>query len=160
MIFPIMIGKTALDFDLAQVTALEPDSPLDLPELAGLRAEIESYLDEYASRAGMNPVMITKSWLTTLAQGEQTLRHRQLNSAVSGMVIVSLPEDCDCDLEFWDPNNGLRMLEQPPRERRLKAQAKTGDLILWPSWLEHETRKNMSQRNRVSISFNANYTSS
>lgn len=160
MIFPIMIGKTALDFDPAQVTALESASPLDHAELAGLRAEIESYLDEYAARAGMNPVMITDSWLTTVAQGEQTLRHRQPNSAVSGMVIVSLPEDCDADLEFWDPNNGLRMLEQPPRERRLRAQAKTGDLILWPSWLEHESRKNTSTQPRVTVSFTANYASS
>ena len=159
MIFPIMIGKTALDFDPAQVTA-QLDSPLDHAELTGLRTQIESYLDEYAARAGMQPVAITKSWLTTLAHGEQTLRHRQLNSAVSGMIIVVLPEDCDTDLEFWDPNNGLRMLEQPPRERRLKAQAKTGELILWPSWLEHESRKNMSQLNIVSISFTANYCSS
>ena len=159
MIFPIMIGKTALDFDPEQVTA-QSDSPLDQPELAGLREQIESYLDEYAARAGMQPVAITKSWLTTLAQGEQTLRHRQLNSAVSGMIIVVLPEDCATDLEFWDPNNGLRMHEQPPRERRLKAQANQGDLVIWPSWLEHETRKNMSLTNRISISFNANFRSS
>ena len=159
MIFPIMIGKTALDFDPAQVTA-QLDSPLDHAELAGLREQIESYLDEYAARAGMQPVAITKSWLTTLAHGEQTLRHRQPNSAVSGMIIVVLPEDCDTDLEFWDPNNGLRMHEQPPRERRLKAQANQGDLVIWPSWLEHETRKNMSLTNRISISFNANFRSS
>ena len=159
MIFPILIGKTAVDFDPALITA-QLDSPLDQPELAGLREQIESYLDEYAARSGMNPVAITKSWLTTLAQGEQTLRHRQPNSAVSGMIIVVLPEDCDTDLEFWDPNNGLRMLEQPPRERRLKAQAKQGELILWPSWLEHESRKNMSMSKRISISFNANFRSS
>ena len=158
-IFPILIGKTALTFDTAQVTAQLATSPLDQPELAELREQIESYLDEYAARAGMNPLAITSSWTTTLIKGEQILRHRHPNSAVSGAVYVQLPEDCQCDLEFWDPNNGLRMLEQPLKERRLRAQAQQGDLILWPSWLEHETRKNISDITRISINFNANFKS-
>jgi uncharacterized protein (TIGR02466 family) len=175
MIFPIMIGKTALDFDpTAVMSTLAKTQPiphlelamtsygtmkdcLDDPELADLRTQIESALDEYCERAGMAPVEIVGSWYNSIAQGQSILRHRHPNCAVSGAVYVDLPADCEADLEFWDPNNGLRMHEQPPRERRLKAQAETGNLILWPSWLEHETRKNMSQRNRVSISFNANF---
>ena len=174
-IFPILIGKTALDFDTEEVkAALEKTTPvshlelattsygtmqncLDQPELVELREQIESYLDEYVERAGLSPVDIVGSWYNTLGQGEQILRHRHPSCAVSGAVYVVLPEDSQCDLEFWDPNNGLRMHEQPCRERRLKAQAQQGDLILWPSWLEHETRKNMSMTNRVSISFNANF---
>jgi len=174
-IFPILIGKTALTFDSEAVTvALQKTTPvphlelattsygtlqncLDQPELTELRTQIESALEEYCERAGLAPVDIIGSWYNTLAQGEQILRHRHPNSAVSGAVYVVMPLDCECDLEFWDPNNGLRMHEQPPRERRLKAQAQQGDLILWPSWLEHETRKNMSMTNRISISFNANF---
>ena len=175
MIFPIMIGKTALDFDaeavklalmqvkpvphleLAQTSYGTMKNCLDQPELSELRAQINLALDEYTERAGMAPVEIIGSWYNTLAQGEQILRHRHPGCAVSGAVYIQLPEDAHCDLEFWDPNNGLRMLEQPSRERRLKAQAQQGDLILWPSWLEHETRKNMSTEARISISFNANY---
>ena len=177
-IFPILIGKTALDFDPVFVaTALLKTPPvphlelattsygtlqncLDQPELAELRTQIESYLDEYCERAGLAPVDIIGSWYNTLGKGEQILRHRHPNCAVSGAVYVVMPLDSECDLEFWDPNNGLRMHEQPPRERRLKAQANQGDLVIWPSWLEHETRKNMSMTNRISISFNANFRSS
>jgi len=176
-IFPILIGKQRLEFDAETVLqALAQTAPiphlelamtsygtmkdcLDQPELADLRAQIEQCLDEYCERAGMAQVKIIGSWYNSIPQGEAILRHRHPNCAVSGAVYVDLPEDCQADLEFWDPNNGLRMHEQPCRERRLKAQAQTGDLILWPSWLEHETRKNMSTRNRVSISFNANYKS-
>jgi uncharacterized protein (TIGR02466 family) len=177
-IFPILIGKTALEFDTAAVLTILAKTPpiphlvllntsygtmencLDDPELSELRAQIEAALDEYCERAGMNPVKLIGSWYNSIPPGQAILRHRHPAVAVSGVVYVDLPEDCDADLEFWDPNNGLRMHELPVRERRLKAQAKTGDLLLWPSWLEHETRKNMSKRNRVSISFNANYTSS
>jgi uncharacterized protein (TIGR02466 family) len=177
-IFPILIGKTALDFDATAVmTTLAKTPPiphlvllntsygtmkdcLDDPELADLRAQIQANLDEYTERAGLMPVEIIGSWYNSIPPGQSILRHRHPAVAVSGAVYVDLPEDCEADLEFWDPNNGLRMHEKTVSERRLRAQAKTGDLILWPSWLEHETRKNMSQRNRVSISFNANYRSS
>ena len=177
-IFPILIGKTALDFDPVTVTeALFKTAPiehlvltstsygtmqncLDQPELAEIRAQIELALDEYCERAGLAPVEIIGSWYNSLSTGEQILRHRHPAVAVSGAVYVQLPEDSLCDLEFWDPNNALRMHEKPVSERRLKAQAKTGDLVIWPSWLEHETRKNMSLTNRISISFNANFRSS
>ena len=137
MIFPIMIGKTALDFAATQATA---HNPLDQPQL---REQIESYLEEYTQRAGLDTVEITGSELKTVGKGQQILRNRQPNSVLTGCVIINMPSDCD--LEFWDPNNGLRMLEQPPRQRRLKAQAKTQDLIIWPSWLEHEIHENTSE---------------
>jgi uncharacterized protein (TIGR02466 family) len=177
-IFPILIGKQRLEFDPAKVmTTLSKTEPiphlvllntsygtmencLDDPELSDLRAQIEAALDEYTERAGIESVKLIGSWYNSIPPGQAILRHRHPAVAVSGVVYVDLPEDCDADLEFWDPNNGLRMHELPVRERRLKAQAQNQDLILWPSWLEHETRKNMSTRNRVSISFNANYASS
>jgi hypothetical protein len=156
MIFPIMIGKTALDFEATEATA-QLDSPLDQPQLGELRGQIESYLEEYTQRAGLDTVEITASELKTVARGAQILRNRQPNSVLTGCVVINMPSDCD--LEFWDPNNGLRMLEQPPRQRRLKAQAKNQDLIIWPSWLEHEIHENTSEETVQIIVWTTKYKS-
>jgi uncharacterized protein (TIGR02466 family) len=54
------------------------------------------------------------------------------------------------------------MMAAPPRTADAREELKTfvyakpslGDVLLWESWLRHEVPMNMSEEDRISVSFN------
>lgn len=48
-----------------------------------------------------------------------------------------------------------RTTEQPVNERRIiDSLPQAGRLIMFPSWVNHGVRENLSGKNRISVSFN------
>lgn len=130
---------------------------LDLPQLLDLKREIQTVIDHYCqTQLFCDPVRIIGSWYTDLGPGQQILAHRHPNCTVSGTVYVTRPLGSQ-DLQFIDPNNQCRMNERPTRHLTWPIECTEGDLVLFPSWLEHSTRENSldMQGSRLSISFNA-----
>ena len=64
-------------------------------------------------------------------------------------------------IKFEDPRLAM-MMAAPKRKFRARSELlnfiyrspKVGDVLLWESWLRHEVPINMSDEERISISFN------
>jgi uncharacterized protein (TIGR02466 family) len=64
-------------------------------------------------------------------------------------------------LKLEDPRHAM-MMASPPRRKDAPEDLQTfvyvkpqvGDVLLWESWLRHEVPMNMSEDERISVSFN------
>jgi uncharacterized protein (TIGR02466 family) len=82
---------------------------------------------------------------------------------ISGTTYVAMPEGTSA-LKLEDPRLAMMMLS--PLRRKDAAQElqpfvyvkpEVGELLLWESWLRHEVPMNMSEEERISVSFNYNW---
>lgn len=100
---------------------------------------------------------ITQCWLNINRPGDRHHRHHHPNSYVSGVYYLDASPDCGA-ITFHRP--GLVELE-PARTRgttftfdQWKETPRSGQLLLFPSRLEHSVDPNLSSKDRLSISFN------
>lgn len=125
-----------------------------------LRARIETLVREMAKDLQMPPMQISNSWFNIMGQGKQVKPHRHEISVISGALYVEAPEG-SVGLNFHSPLAQCRMAEMllgsnEYNENFHTVECKEGQLILFPSWLEHSTELNHSDR-RVVVSFNTEY---
>ena len=125
-----------------------------------LRIKIESLVKEMALDMMMPPVQITNSWFNIMGKGQRVKPHRHEVSVISGALYVEAGEG-SVGLSFHSPTAPCRMAEMLLGSNDLNenfhtVECKEGQLILFPSWLEHSTEVNDSER-RVVVSFNTEY---
>jgi uncharacterized protein (TIGR02466 family) len=125
-----------------------------------LRKKIEDLAKQYALDMQMPPVQITNSWFNIMGQGQSVKPHRHEVSVFSGALYVEAPEG-SVPLNFHSPLAPCRMAEMLLGSNNLNenfhsVECKEGQLVLFPSWLEHSTNANKSDR-RVVVSFNTEY---
>lgn len=87
--------------------------------------------------------------LTYSTSDDPGLTVRLLNSKVSGVYYVSVPEDA-APIIFSDPRG-----PHPPFDGTETIRPVAGDLILFPSWLQHQVPPTPGDDPRLSIAFNA-----
>jgi len=99
------------------------------------------------------------AWVNTNTPGSYNKRHHHIDKNIifSGVYYVVTPEKCG-ELKFFDPR-GPMISEDAALQYLYQQTTETitphaGMLWLFPSWLEHEVTPNLSNRNRISISFN------
>ncbi|MBL4749294.1 MAG: 2OG-Fe(II) oxygenase family protein [Amylibacter sp.] len=99
-------------------------------------------------------------WINILPTGGTHASHIHPHSAISGTTYVAMPEGASA-LKLEDPRSA-RMMAAPVRKpdaRReqqpfIYVKPNVGDVLLWESWLRHEVPLNMSDEERISVSFN------
>ena len=128
---------------------------------------VKNFLDEHMKNYIENTVEIenkfimTQSWSTTTKKGERHHPHNHPNNIFSLVFYVDAVEDS---------GNIIFNLESRLRERynfsfkvknwntfnsySWEYQVRTGDLILFPSWVTHETKPNLSDKNKIIIGAN------
>lgn len=131
---------------------------LDKPQLSEIRSFIEVCI-EYFSKSvmgGSNDLIITQSWSNISSKGEHHHGHIHPNSIISGVFyfkINNLPP-----IQFKNPKKtqfGLGINEYNNfNSYSFILPANDGELILFPSDLEHSVPTNTSDENRISLSFN------
>ena len=88
--------------------------------------------------------------------------HNHPNSILSGVYYVKAEGDCG-DLLFLDSRKQATMLQPDFSERTPINSAvqyispEVGTMIMFPSWLEHGVKQNMSDAERISIAFNMEF---
>ncbi len=99
-------------------------------------------------------------WINILPQGGTHSSHIHPHSVISGTTYVSVPAGAGA-LKLEDPRLPMMMAapartKDAPENLRtfIYATPKPGDILLWESWLRHEVPVNMSDEDRISISFN------
>ncbi len=140
------------------------DRVLDSAELAVLRRFIDEQVFVFKKNLlhvrDENEIYITQSWVNEADPGQHHPKHKHPNSVISGVVFLddnsddALPpirfhrsqELFALDFSFDDLNefNASCRLFEPVQ----------GQLILFPSQLDHDVERNTSDRVRRSLSFN------
>ena len=106
-------------------------------------------------------VSLQNYWIHATPPGELTQYHDHKPGLFSGVYYVDKPPDSG-DLVFVDVNPyhefSPRLLPgktDPISCPEITFKAEEGTMLIFPGWLPHKVPRNMSDRRRVSVSFNA-----
>lgn len=105
---------------------------------------------------------IGNMWTTIYPQNAHVPLHIHDNGLLSGVFYAKADKDCG-DIVFEDPayiaktmrNRGLKNF--PSVNTKYTYPVKAGDMIIFPSWLPHQTYPNKSGEDRIIISFNITF---
>jgi uncharacterized protein (TIGR02466 family) len=103
---------------------------------------------------------ITSCWANLHRRGQGIGWHRHPNSFVSGVYYAETPQPCG-EIYFYDPRKAEVVFDIATSEGTqwnssvFPFAPKAGDMLLFPSWLEHSVTPSTSDGERISIAFNA-----
>ena len=115
-------------------------------------------------RIGCDAFEITGCWANVLAKGAAHKAHSHPNNFLSGVYYVRTHPGTDT-LNFHDPRNQAGVIRPPVVELtgentdQVVIRVKNGTLLVFPSYLQHSVDTNMSEEERISISFNIMFSS-
>jgi uncharacterized protein (TIGR02466 family) len=109
-------------------------------------------------------IRLTDLWVNIMPPAAAHSLHLHPLSFISGTYYVVTPRGCP-GLKFEDPRLD-RFMAAPPKLSSTRAQnkvhvtypAEAGSLILFESWLRHEVAANRADEERISVSFNYNWS--
>ena len=146
--------------NMGNVTSVD-NTILRNKELTKLRDFIESSLSDYFTTV-YNPkhkvsLRITQSWCNYTEPGGWHHKHAHPNSFVSGVFYPQANKETD-KIHFY--REGFQQIKFPPENWNIWNseswwfEAGTGDLLLFPSSLEHMVEPVQGDETRISLSFN------
>ena len=101
---------------------------------------------------------ITSSWLTSTAPGEYARMHDHGTSDISGVYYIKTHTDLAGNIYFINPNAVARatnLMVNSPSQHDMSPGVQC--LYLFPGWLQHGTRINQWDQDRISLSFNVDF---
>ncbi len=121
--------------------------------------KIEQVMTDMSWEKEKQTAKINNMWAIINTGGSANLRHQHGNSTLSGAYYVKAPINSG-DIVFYDPRPAP-VYSHPNIEipNLLNAQVngispKEGALVLFPSYLDHSVNENLSNEERMVISFN------
>ena len=122
---------------------------------------INSVLNDMNWDTSRQTVKISSMWAIINIGGASNSRHHHGNSDISAAYYVRAPKNCG-EIVFYDPRPApvySHPLSIKPNS--LNAMVNTispveGGLVLFPSYLDHSVNTNISNEERIVISFNIN----
>lgn len=140
------------------------DLPWRFPIFADLVKSLDAHVAAFAQDLDFDldgrELMLEDIWINILPEGGIHGSHIHPHSVISGTTYVAMPDGASA-LKLEDPRSGLMMaaparLKNAREEMRsfISAKPAVGDVLLWESWLRHEVPMNMSEEDRISVSFN------
>ncbi len=128
---------------------------------------LDKHVDAFVKDLQLNldgkKISLESIWINILPEGGIHTSHIHPNSVISGTTYVAVPKGASA-IKFEDPRHSM-MMAAPTREADAREEMKSfvyvqpevGDVLLWESWLRHEVPMNMSEDERISVSFNYNW---
>jgi uncharacterized protein (TIGR02466 family) len=125
-----------------------------------LDAHVAAFTRDLAFDLNERELVLDSLWINLLPTGGTHSGHIHPHSVISGTTYVAMPGDASA-IKYEDPRLAM-MMAAPPRLAKAREEIcsfyfvkpSTGDVLLWESWLRHEVPLNMSDQERISISFN------
>lgn len=145
----------------ATTSFLERDVLSSLPEMLRvvISNKIKICINQYVEVYGCNFVDISNTWVSYQYPNSKLKKHSHPGSTISGVLYLRADEESS-PIYFYNPNpfasfTTINNMENPFTREHMKFTPKTGDLLLFPSWLMHgsDVEKNMSKE-RIILSFN------
>jgi uncharacterized protein (TIGR02466 family) len=158
--FAIKNGHKKLTYsNTGNLTSIERYA-LNNPELNDIRLFIEKqllvYIDKVLKPKNRVEFFITNSWLNYNKPNDYHHRHYHTNSILSGVFYFVTGEKDS--IAFYAPRESEINFEPTHMDfynhRTFELEAKPGNLIIFPSHLNHSVPKNKSKKTRISLSFN------
>ncbi|SEL84294.1 conserved hypothetical protein [Roseovarius azorensis] len=140
------------------------DLPWRFPIFADLVASLDAHVAAFAEDLEFDlegkALTLEDIWINILPEGGMHASHIHPHSVISGTTYVAMPGGASA-LKLEDPRSA-RMMAAPARRKEAREELRTfvyarpqvGDVLLWESWLRHEVPMNMSEEDRISVSFN------
>jgi len=140
------------------------DLPWRFPIFADLVRVLDAHVAAFAEDLEFDldgrDLKLEDIWINILPEGGTHGSHIHPHSVISGTTYVSMPGGASA-LKLEDPRSA-RMMAAPARKKGAREELRTfvyatpkvGDVLLWESWLRHEVPMNMSEDDRISVSFN------
>lgn len=140
----------------------------DLPWRAPIFSDLEKALDKHVAAfceaLGFDlqgkKLKCNAFWINILPEGGTHSSHIHPHSVISGTTYVSMPDGTSA-LKLEDPRLAMMMMsplrkKDAPQELQpfVYVKPEVGEMLLWESWLRHEVPMNMSEEERISVSFN------
>lgn len=134
-----------------------------------LQGKVYEHITDYTNNVcGFSQDMslkITESWYRETKPGNNHGKHNHPNSLLSGIIYVNVPEECSehSGVNFETMHHTFKNfsfeydIETPNKYncRRTFVPVKSGDIVLFPSWIDHYVSENKSSvSSRKIISFN------
>ena len=133
-----------------------------------LEKKIARHVRTFAKALDMNlrgrEIRMTDCWVNIMPPTAAHSLHLHPLAFISGTYYVRTPRGCP-GLKFEDPRLD-RFMAAPPKIAAVRDENRThttypaeaGNLILFESWLRHEVAANRVEDERISISFNYNWS--
>jgi len=130
----------------------------DLEKL--LDKHVEEFVKDLQFNLDGKKIKLDSLWINILPEGGLHTSHIHPHSVISGTTYVAVPKGASA-IKFEDPRSSM-MMATPTRQTDAREEMKSfiyvkpevGDILLWESWLRHEVAMNMSEDERISVSFN------
>lgn len=135
----------------------------------GLKTKLDKAVAAYIKTLGLqvktSEIQMTRMWVNVMEQGCSHPMHLHPLSVVSGTFYIQTPQNTAA-LRFEDPR--LNSFMARPLAKAAKGQRsayhhshrpRSGEVILFESWLRHEVPTQNSKSPRISISFNYDWVS-
>ena len=122
-----------------------------------LDKEVNAYAKALKLKFPHGELKLSSLWVNIMPKNCYHAFHFHPNSVVSGTYYLDVPKNTS-PLRIEDPRAGLFMAA-PPRPIQADLKPKSGDVILFESWLKHEVPPHQTAGTRISISFNYDWIS-
>ncbi len=140
------------------------DLPWRVPVFSALQKVLDKHVAAFVKDAGFDlgdrKLKLDSMWINVLPEGGSHASHIHPHSVISGTAYAAMPKGTSA-IKFEDPRLPM-MMNAPLRRKDAGADRQSfvyvtpvaGEVLLWESWLRHEVPMNMSEDERVSLSFN------
>ncbi|MGI9394411.1 MAG: TIGR02466 family protein [Boseongicola sp.] len=140
----------------------------DAPCIKVLKAMVEEAVTNSSRKIGAKADLASLrlklfGWMNVNPSGGYNAPHTHPGAQWSGVYYVSQPEAESGNsgmIEFLDPRSDLpnwRILSAPAFKLKKKFRPMPGDLILFPSYLVHWVYPNETNKERITVAFNATF---
>ncbi|MDA8585874.1 TIGR02466 family protein [Rhodobacteraceae bacterium] len=140
------------------------DLPWRFPIFEAVKGELDKLVAAFAEKLQLDldgrPLELEDIWINILPEGGIHTAHIHPHSVISGTTYVAMPEGTSA-LKLEDPRHAM-MMAAPPRRKDAPEELQpfvyirpeVGDVVMWESYLRHEVPMNMTEDDRISVSFN------
>ena len=144
----------------ASLTDLGWRFPIFAEVTKALDAHVAAFAEDLALDLDGRELKLEDIWINILPEGGIHTGHIHPHSVISGTTYVAMPEGASA-IKFEDPRLPM-MMAAPARRKDAREELRTfhyvapvvGDVLLWESFIRHEVPMNMSDGDRISVSFN------
>ena len=154
----VLIKNTAHNLgDFLKDFSLETKEPQNFINL--ILPSIEQVMVDMNWEKQKQKIRISNMWAIINTGGSANTRHQHGNSTISGAYYVRAPKNSG-DIVFYDPRQS-RLVRKPKISKlnnlngeEVNIKPTDGLLVLFPSYLYHSVNENLSNEERIVISFN------